>query len=94
MSWSQIVKFAYRKDPLSSFVLIVGAVDAVIGGISDHGVLLGLGVSMVGVGIALRWQTFQRRQVLAETPSRYSLRSAEPPAPLPDLSQRGRNEEG
>jgi hypothetical protein len=92
MNWTQITKFAYRREPLSSFVLIVGTVDAVIGGISNHGLLSALGMSLVGVAIALRWQAFQRQQALVEPPSRYSLRSAEPPpAPLPDLSQRGGN---
>ncbi|HEY9639921.1 MAG TPA: hypothetical protein V6C57_05525 [Coleofasciculaceae cyanobacterium] len=94
MSWTQIIKFAHRKEPLSNFVLIVGSVDAVIGGVSNHGLLLTLGMSMIGVAIALRWQAFQRQQALVE-PSRYSLRSAEPPPlPLLDRSQQPGTEEG
>ena len=87
---TQMFKLAYRKEPISNFVLIVGAVDAVIGGVGNHASLLGLGLSLVGVAIALRWQAVQRRQAVqmdlsdlsTEAPVRYL-----PAAPRINLSQ-------
>lgn len=86
---TQMFKLAYRKEPISNFVLIVGAVDAVIGGVGNHVSLLGLGLSLVGVAIALRWQAVQRRQAVQmdsdfsiDAPVRYL-----PAAPGVNLSQ-------
>jgi len=84
---SQMFKLAYRKEPISNFVLIVGAVDAVMGGVGSHGTLLLLGLGLVSMAIALRWQSIQRRQAFIsleepEPPLRYL-----PPAPTLDLSQ-------
>ena len=85
----QMLKFAYRKESLSNFILIVGAVDAVIGGVGNHGVLLGLGLALVGVAIALRWQSTQRRQAVIldepDAPIRYL-----PPAPTIDSPRQDR----
>jgi hypothetical protein len=84
----QMFKLAYRKEPISNFVLIVGAVDAVIGGVGNHGALLGLGLGLVSVAIALRWQSIQRRQaVIIEEPDVAPIRYL-PPSPTVDLSQR------
>ncbi len=84
---TQMFKFAYRKEPISNFVLIVGAVDAVIGSLGNHGALLGLGLGLVSVAIALRWQSIQRRRAVIldepNAPIRYL-----PPAPTIDLSPR------
>ena len=90
-SWMQKVKSVYRKDQISSFVLIVGAVDAVIGSVGNYGLLLGLGWGTVGLAIALRLAALRRRdsrlsaQPLRVLPER-STRL--PPLPPLDLSQR------
>ncbi|NJL35889.1 MAG: hypothetical protein HC899_03375 [Leptolyngbyaceae cyanobacterium SM1_4_3] len=52
---SRMLKSAYRKEPISSFIITVGAVDAVIGGVGDRLSLMLLGVGVVGVAIAFRW---------------------------------------
>jgi hypothetical protein len=56
-------KFASRKDSLSSFILTVGAVDAVMGGVGDRVSLLVVGLLIVGTGIGVRWWKFRERPV-------------------------------
>lgn len=56
--WHKFLKASYRRDRISSFILTVGAVDAVIGGVDMKLSLFLLGLGMVGVAIALRhWRT-------------------------------------
>ena len=57
----RFIKSAYRKEPLPSFLLTIGVVDAVIGGLGDRATLLGFGLGTVGVAIALRWWIIQQR---------------------------------
>jgi len=62
--WPRIFKSAYRREPVLSFIGTVGAVDVVIGGFSQHGSLLFLGLSTVGATIALRWWQVQHTKSL------------------------------
>lgn len=56
-AWFRFIKLAYRQEPISSFIITVGAVDAVIGGVENSGSLFGFGVSLVGLALFLRlWQ--------------------------------------
>lgn len=57
----RFIKSAYRKEPLPSFLITIGVVDAVIGGLGDRAALLGFGLGTVGVAIALRWWIIQQR---------------------------------
>ncbi|MEB3360261.1 MAG: hypothetical protein VKK04_26290 [Synechococcales bacterium] len=57
----QFLKSAYRREPLSSFILTVGIVDAVIGGVDLQTSLFLLGVGLMGVAIALRWWKLRHR---------------------------------
>lgn len=60
--WSRLLRSAYRKEPITSFVLTVGVVEAAIGGLNEHWALLAFGLGTSGVAIALRlWQ--QRKQM-------------------------------
>jgi hypothetical protein len=59
----RILKSVYRKEPISSFVMIVGAVDAAIGGIGDRWSLVTFGLGTIGVAIALRWWQSQHKQL-------------------------------
>jgi hypothetical protein len=52
---------AYRKDPISSFLMTMGAADVALGGASSHGGLLFLGIFLVGGSLALKWVQSQRR---------------------------------
>lgn len=68
---------AYRKEPISSFLITVGLVDAVIGGFDDRLGLFSLGMITVGSAIALRWWLQQQRPV---KPIQSSAQSYLPPA--------------
>ncbi|WAL60278.1 hypothetical protein [Thermocoleostomius sinensis] len=61
-SWIRSLKSAYRKEPLSSFLLTAGAVNAVIGGVDSHWALAILGLTAATVGIVLRWWVSQQKQ--------------------------------
>jgi len=53
---------AYRKEPLTGFVLIVGAVDTTIGGVGGHWSLFGLGALLALGALGLRWQQLHRHR--------------------------------
>ncbi|HEY9827579.1 MAG TPA: hypothetical protein V6D19_19245 [Stenomitos sp.] len=52
---------AFRKDPISSFLLTMGAADVAIGGASNHSGLLLLGLVLFGGALGLKWVQSQRR---------------------------------
>ncbi|MEQ8468577.1 hypothetical protein [Coleofasciculus sp. E1-EBD-02] len=80
-------KLAYRKEPISSFIVTVGAVDAVIGGVGERWSLLTFGLMMVMLAVGLRWWQSQRRQTeLAEQAVTHYLPSSPSRPPLPMLS--------
>ncbi len=84
---SRILKSVYRKEPLSSFIITVGAVDAVIGGLDDQWALFSLGILVVAIAIVIRvWQS-QRHQVQEHQQApEYYLPSHSSRPPLPMLS--------
>lgn len=85
--WPRFLRAAYRKEPISSFIVIVGVVDAVIGGAGERWSLLTFGLMMVLIAIALRWWQTQRRETeLAEQPVTHYLPPTPSRAPLPALS--------
>ena len=84
-----VLKRLYRKEPISSFLIIVGAVDAVLGGVNEVGTLMLLGLLTSGMAIGYRWWCIQQ----AETgPDRKSKQLYLPPSsnrsPLPPLDNR------
>ncbi len=81
----------YRKEPISSFILTVGAVDAAIGGIGNRSSLLALGLGAVAVALVLRGWLLQRHpaRFADRPPVRYlPSRTSRPQIPSLDLSQR------
>ncbi len=83
----RILKSAYRKEPISSFIIIVGAVDAVIGGIGERWSLLSFGLMLVVLAAALRWWQTQRKDAeLAEQPVTHYLPPGSSRPALPILS--------
>ncbi len=73
-SWHRLLKSTYRREPISSFILTVGVVDAVIGGVGDRWSLMIVGLGIVGVAIALRISSAQWRK---------TQQPEEPPARAP-----------
>ena len=58
----RFLKSAYRREPLPSFMITIGVVDAVIGGFDDRWPLFTFGLGTVGVAIALRWWLQKQRR--------------------------------
>jgi hypothetical protein len=81
----RFLKRAYRNEPISSFILTVGAVDAVMGGVGDRWALLTLGLGTVGVAIALRWWKLQQRPIEMPTQKPIYYLPSQSSRPLPPL---------
>lgn len=91
-SWSRLVKSAYRREPITSFIATVGAVDAVIGGVGASWSLFGLGITTVGVAFGLRWWQTQRSENSHPAPvPEYYLPPSSARAPLPLLMNSKKN---
>ncbi|WP_310488111.1 hypothetical protein [Chamaesiphon sp. VAR_69_metabat_338] len=84
------LKRLYRKEPISSFIIIVGAVDAVLGGVNEVGTLMILGLLTSGVAIGYRWWCIQQSETESGRKSKQLyLPSADANrSPLPDLDRR------
>jgi hypothetical protein len=90
LSWSRLFKSAYRKEPVTGFIVMVGAVDVVIGGAGASGSLLVFGLGTVGVALAWRWWQIQRSRVDEPTPApEYYLppQSSRPSLPMLSISK-------
>jgi len=88
----RFLKSVYRKEPLPSFLVTVGVVDAVIGGLGDRWSLLTLGLGTVGVAIGLRWWLMSQRRPRSAAPvvQHYLPPSSSRPA-LPILTAAKKN---
>jgi hypothetical protein len=84
-----VLKRLYRKEPISSFIIIVGAVDAVLGGVNELGALMILGLLTSGMAIGYRWWCIQQAEATADRKSKQLyLPPASNRAPLPNLDSR------
>ncbi len=84
--WSRFLKSTYRKEPISSFILTVGAVDAVIGSVGQRWTLLSFGLLVILIAALLRWWQVQKAQaILAEELARELLPPSQSQPPLPRL---------
>jgi hypothetical protein len=83
----RFLKVAYRKEPLTGFMVLVGVVDVTLGGVGHYGSLTFLGLATVGTGLALRWWQIQRsRTVQPERVAHYALPPHSSNRQLPALS--------
>jgi hypothetical protein len=83
---NRVLKSTYRKEPISSFVMTMGAVDAAIGGLGSSGSLFSLGLGMVGIAVTLRWwQIHRTRTPDSEAAGEYYLPPASTQSALPPL---------
>jgi hypothetical protein len=62
----RFLRSTYRKDPIPSFLMTMGAADIALGGASGHGSLLFLGFIVFGGAFALKWLQNQRRMDAAD----------------------------
>jgi hypothetical protein len=90
-AWTRIIRSAYRKEPISSFILTVGAADAAIGGMGMRWTLFSFGLVVALLGLALRWWQIQKAQpIIADDRPRYLLPPHSSRPPLPMLTQESR----
>lgn len=84
--WMRLLKSLYRREPVVSFLVTIGLVDAIIGGFNEHWSLLTVGLGTAGVAIAVRLWQLQRRHSTQTTqrPPVYILppQSSRPSLPL------------
>lgn len=87
----RIIRSAYRKERVSSFIVIAGTVDAVIGGVGDRSALFLLGLGAIGVAAIVRWWRIQQSQVeVPEQSPVYYLpsQSSRPKLPMLQISHK------
>lgn len=84
----RFLKAAYRQEPISSFILIIGAVDAVIGGVGGRWTLLSLGITTILLAFILRATQWQKAQTPGKPqPPRRLLPPSPSESPLPLLTR-------
>ncbi|MGB3534133.1 MAG: hypothetical protein WBA13_11515 [Microcoleaceae cyanobacterium] len=87
--WLRLLNSTYRKEPVASFAITVGVVDAVIGSVGASGSLFCFGLATVGVAVVVRWWHQRSALEQAENPPEYYLPSrTSSGARLPVLKQR------
>lgn len=89
----KLLKSAYRREPLPSFLITIGVVNAVIGGFDERWSLFTFGLGTVGVAIALRWWLIQQRRPEPSEPVvQHYLppRSSDPALPMLSVSKKNR----
>jgi len=88
----RFLKSAYRREPLPSFSITVGIVDAVIGGLDERWWLFTFGLGTAGLAIALRWWLIRQRRPyrVSSVPQHYLPPQSSRPV-LPNLSAANKN---
>jgi hypothetical protein len=87
-----VLKRLYRKERISSFLIVVGAVDAVLGGLNEIGTLMILGLLTSGVSIGYRWWCIQQAETKLDLKSKQLYLPPSNHHPLPNLDRRDRRE--
>jgi hypothetical protein len=86
-----VLKRLYRKEPISSFIIVVGAVDVLIGGVNEISTLAILGLLTSGLAIGYRWWCIQQANNKLDLKSKQLYLPPSPDRnPLPNLDQRRR----
>jgi hypothetical protein len=84
-----VLKRLYRKEPISSFIIIIGAVDAVLGGVNEIGTLMILGLLTSGVAVGYRWWCIQQAESESgRKPKQLYLPPQSERTPLPNFDRR------
>ena len=85
--FARFLRAVYRKEPVSGFILILGATDALIGGVGGRGSLMSIGLLIAILGVVMRWRQGEKKsQEITPEPVRYYLPSGSTRQPLPLLT--------
>lgn len=82
---AKFLRSVYLKEPISGFLLILGATDAILGGVGGRWSLFSIGLAIALLGMAFRWRQGQQKQKAPATETaRYLLPpgSSRPELPL------------
>lgn len=84
--FARFFRAVYRKEPVSGFILILGATDALIGGLDGRSGLLSVGLLIALLGIIMRWRQGEKasHKIAPET-VKYLLPPGSTRQPLPLL---------
>ena len=85
--FARFFRAVYRKEPVSGFILILGATDALIGGLDGRGGLLSVGLLIALLGIIMRWRQGSKKSqdIVTPQPVKYLLPPGSTRQPLPLL---------
>jgi hypothetical protein len=84
--FARFLRSVYRKEPISGFILILGATDALIGGFGGRSSLLSIGLFVALLGIIMRWrQSEKKSKAIAPESAKYLLPPSSTRQPLPLL---------
>ena len=82
----QMLQSIYRREPVFSFIVTIALVNAAIGGLSAHWILMVLGLTTTGVSVGWRWWRQQQpHKPSSESPHRPSLYALPPQTSRPSL---------
>ena len=85
--FARLLRSVYRQEPVSGFILIFGATDALIGGIGGRVSLLSIGLLIALLGIIMRWRQGEKKsEAIATEPIKYYLPAGSTRQPLPLLN--------
>lgn len=87
--WFRLLRSIYRKEPITGFVITVGAVNVAIGSIDQSSSLVFFGLGTVAIALLLRWWQGQQRPAPKVVEPPRAPRALPPYASrpsLPDLS--------
>ena len=88
----RFLKSAYRKEPLITVLMTMGAVDALIGGFNDSWALFAFGACAAGVTLGYKWWRVLQRPPLPEEPViQHYLPSRSSNSALPTLKTSKKN---
>ncbi len=83
-----VLKRLYRRERISSFVIIIGAVDAVLGGVNELSGLLIFGLLTSGVAISYRWWLIRASESESDRKSKQLYLPPAERTPLPNFERR------
>lgn len=85
--FARFFRAVYRKEPVSGFILILGATDVLVGGLGGRGSLMSVGLLIALLGIIMRWrQRDKKSETIATEPVKYYLPPGTSRQPLPRLT--------
>lgn len=85
--FARFLRAVYRKEPVSGFILILGATDVLMGGLGGRVSLLSVGLFVALLGAMMRWRQGEKKsEAIATETVRYYLPPGSTRQPLPLLT--------